>query len=440
MKRQFALAGVAVFSLFILSAWADRGTNMAVPSSYSAQITWTTDKPSTSQVEYGATQEYVAVTPLDTELVTSHKVTIRDLLPGTLYHYRVKSTDAYGNPALSRDMTFVTLPEPSRSSPPVISDIEAEAVVAAGPDQPEGQAGQDRPKASGESTDMIKKEEPIQKALIERGGILLKKGQMQLEPGFTYAHVSANRISISGYTILPVLVIGEISSEEVKRDIMIETFTARYGIRNNLQAELSVPFRSQYDRVSVASPSSENTRSMTGLGDISAGIFYQCLYERGGIPDLIAGISFKSRTGKEPYNRDIGLGTGHYGIKASLVAVKSADPAILFASFGYTYNVKRNGIENYGTVKPGDTIDYSMGVAFALNYQLALSAQLQQSITQRMRLNSTSVPGSFTNVVSLKYGLTWTINKNLSCDVSASHGLTTDAPDFILEIRFPYKF
>ena len=40
--------------------------------------------------------------------VTSHSVHITGLAPGTIYHYRVKSKDAAGNPSVSADFTFTT--------------------------------------------------------------------------------------------------------------------------------------------------------------------------------------------------------------------------------------------------------------------------------------------------------------------------------------------
>ncbi|MDH7481597.1 MAG: family 10 glycosylhydrolase [Armatimonadota bacterium] len=76
----------------------------------SATITWTTDEPATSQVEYGTTQNYGSQTPEDTSLVINHSVIISGLQPATLYHYRVKSKDASGNPAVSSDYTFTTAP------------------------------------------------------------------------------------------------------------------------------------------------------------------------------------------------------------------------------------------------------------------------------------------------------------------------------------------
>jgi uncharacterized membrane protein len=74
----------------------------------SAAISWTTNKLSDSQVEYGTTTAYGTLTPLDLSLVTSHQVTLTGLLSNTLYHYRVRSHDAVGNLSISGDFTFTT--------------------------------------------------------------------------------------------------------------------------------------------------------------------------------------------------------------------------------------------------------------------------------------------------------------------------------------------
>ncbi len=75
-----------------------------------ATITWTTDEPADSQVEYGLTSGYGAVTPLDPALVTSHAIALSGLSPGTLHHFRVLSADAAANLGSSSDGTFTTPP------------------------------------------------------------------------------------------------------------------------------------------------------------------------------------------------------------------------------------------------------------------------------------------------------------------------------------------
>ena len=76
-----------------------------------ATITWKTDEPATSQIEYGLTTSYGSSTPLDTSLVTEHTQTITSLESNTTYHFRVKSKDASNNEAVSEDNTFTTTEE-----------------------------------------------------------------------------------------------------------------------------------------------------------------------------------------------------------------------------------------------------------------------------------------------------------------------------------------
>src|SRR5438552_199824 len=73
-----------------------------------ARITWTTDENADSQVEYGTTVAYGSATQIASGFVTSHTVDLSGLSPTTLYHYRVKSRDGWGNLAVSGDFTFTT--------------------------------------------------------------------------------------------------------------------------------------------------------------------------------------------------------------------------------------------------------------------------------------------------------------------------------------------
>ncbi len=73
-----------------------------------ATITWTTDEPATSQVEYGLNDSYGSATPLNFTLTTSHTVVLSGLDSGTTYHLRVRSQDSSGNEAISGDYSFTT--------------------------------------------------------------------------------------------------------------------------------------------------------------------------------------------------------------------------------------------------------------------------------------------------------------------------------------------
>lgn len=90
----------------------------------SATITWTTDRPADSVVEYGTTTSYGSTTT-SAAGVTSHTVTLTDLDPGTTYHFRVSSTDADGLTSTSGDRTFTTT---TTTVPPVISDVQVTGI------------------------------------------------------------------------------------------------------------------------------------------------------------------------------------------------------------------------------------------------------------------------------------------------------------------------
>jgi len=83
-----------------------------------ATISWTTDEPCTSVVNYGLTTAYTD-TASDLVLKTSHSLTLTGVAPDTLYHFEVVSEDAAGNVATAGDLTFVTDPRPGAQ---IVSD------------------------------------------------------------------------------------------------------------------------------------------------------------------------------------------------------------------------------------------------------------------------------------------------------------------------------
>ncbi len=72
-----------------------------------ATITWTTDEPSDSRVDFGTTTSYGTASTSAT-LVTSHSITLTGLTAFATYHFRVRSADAEGNATPSSDLTFTT--------------------------------------------------------------------------------------------------------------------------------------------------------------------------------------------------------------------------------------------------------------------------------------------------------------------------------------------
>lgn len=82
----------------------------------SAVISWTTDELADSEVKYGLTANYTNTTEISENLPTSHQMTLTNLTPATLYHFKVVSADDFGNVAEGQDLTFTTLQSSSNVS------------------------------------------------------------------------------------------------------------------------------------------------------------------------------------------------------------------------------------------------------------------------------------------------------------------------------------
>ena len=300
---------------------------------------------------------------------------------------------------------------------------------------------------------------------VERGGLLAGKGRLELEYRLSYAHFSRNVIFIDGVAILPVLVVGEIAVERIRRDILVASVTGRYGLRDNLQLELTVPYRYQGDRSSVpeATPPRETTLSDRGLGDIQAGLFYQLPGSSARPIKYIAGLRVKSTTGKDIFEinpeKEHAMGTGFWNTKLSLTAVRVSDPAVLFATVGYTHNFDRRNllvtsqdpetgepVQTRVSFYPGGTIELGTGLAYALNPRLSLNTQFAVSWTRATRVQtptsggSVPISGTTLTVGSLRLGTVWVDDPRAATELSAEIGLTEDAPDMLLELRRSYRF
>ena len=83
-----------------------------------AVISWTTNEPSTSMVEFGTTTAYGSMTPVDATLVTAHSVALGGLGGRTKYNYRVHSADRATNERLGSNATFTTTG--ADSTPPTV--------------------------------------------------------------------------------------------------------------------------------------------------------------------------------------------------------------------------------------------------------------------------------------------------------------------------------
>lgn len=99
-----------------------------------ALINWTTDELATSQIEYGTDTAHGSFTPEDSALLTAHAEVLTGLTADTLYHFRIHSTDAAGNKAISDDQIFTTNAHSVLAGDVVVNEVYYDAVQSGADD------------------------------------------------------------------------------------------------------------------------------------------------------------------------------------------------------------------------------------------------------------------------------------------------------------------
>ena len=112
------------------STWIS-DTNISTAGS-TANITWNTVVPADSQVEYGTTAAYGNTTAVGATPVTAHSIVLSGLLPGTTYHFRVRSRDSDAVVATGPDNALITT---AAALPVSISTSPLTATVVSGATQ-----------------------------------------------------------------------------------------------------------------------------------------------------------------------------------------------------------------------------------------------------------------------------------------------------------------
>jgi hypothetical protein len=94
-----------------------------------AVVSWTTNEPADSFVEYGTDTGYGLKVSDPGNFVLRHSVTLSKLSPSTTYHLRAASTDPSGNgPSKNEDIMFTTMRTPD-TTPPVISNVRVSGIT-----------------------------------------------------------------------------------------------------------------------------------------------------------------------------------------------------------------------------------------------------------------------------------------------------------------------
>lgn len=299
----------------------------------------------------------------------------------------------------------------------------------------------------------IRREADRAKRALAVGGVLLPKGHLEVEPAFTYGSFSNNNLSVDGFALLPVFVVGQIQSEKVRRDILIPSLGLSYGVFDWLQIEAESPLRYRKDRITYSDNREKEAEKM-GWGDFRLGTSVQIVRNQSGffgfLPDTVLNASLFVPSGNDPFDydpanprdEDIPLGSGVWGMGGGLTMIKASDPAVLFWGLNGNYAFQRNveGALMSGRFEPGETVGYVAGIALALNYKLTLSFQVPHTFGFKSRIRGLDLNDSSLNDARLVIGASWAYGNSRSLQFSFAAGLTEDAPDLLARVSTPFEF
>ncbi|MCU1251486.1 MAG: transporter [Edaphobacter sp.] len=294
--------------------------------------------------------------------------------------------------------------------------------------------------------------EALDQALIVRGGLLLPSGTLEIDNTTSYFSASSDHLTVNGFALLPVLVVGDIASKRVREDFLLPSLTARLGLPHKFQMDFLVPYGYESIRT-VDALNVQTTATSFGLGDISAGIYRQLTTEHGRVPDMLANVRFKSTTGKDSFNltsSQVALGTGFNAIQGNWTVAKSSDPVVFFGNLSYTANLPADhtvpandptnpDAKTIGHFNPGSAIGFQLGSILALNPEVSMTVGWDQRFTRSTQLNGVDIPASYLVEGTLRLGTSYVYAPGKIVDLSFGVGLTPDTPNLQFSVGVPFR-
>lgn len=321
--------------------------------------------------------------------------------------------------------------------------------------------------------------EPQVAVLADQGGVITRAGRLTLEPDFEYARSDRNRVLFRGIEVPQSVLVGVFDINESRQDILTAALGARFGITNRFEINVKVPYLYRSDK-SVLAPivtnppgSQAGTQdyavSKAALGDIEFGIRYQMTDGTNGYPYLIAGVQAIAPTGTNPFDvprdalgnaTEAATGAGFWGVSPNLTVLMPSDPAVLFASIGYTFNFGRDFNTFIGDtliehVKPGGEPSATLGIGISLNPRVAVSFAYAHtwSIGTRTRsriIDRTGVVPVLTPPIEstsrdlqlgrYMFGISYRASDHLTINWNVEIGATPDAANVRTTLRIPFTF
>ncbi|HEX9306499.1 MAG TPA: hypothetical protein VF894_03335 [Anaeromyxobacter sp.] len=321
---------------------------------------------------------------------------------------------------------------PVRSPPRVAQAPAPSAAVAAPPaappPAPSGSFPPAQPSSADAETRRAAAERALERALVQKGGLVVPPGGVEITPELSYAYADGTP---------PPAATAQAGSP--RREIFTGTMTLRLGLPLGFQAEGKAPF--VFARLTPTGDDASGPAEGRGIGDVRLGLTWHALRARTRLPDVLVGGFWKSRSGKTAFDDAsvrVPLGSGVEQFGGTLALVKAVDPVVLVATGTYAVSAPRWIPQ--GWLEAGDQFGGSAVAVLAVSPETSLSFGLEASHARPLSLDHVPVYRSDRTAAVFRVGVATAASRRTFLQVNLGMGLTSDVPRFEISIATPVQF
>lgn len=278
----------------------------------------------------------------------------------------------------------------------------------------------------------------LERSLVLSGGILLPRGQFEIEPALQYDYTRRSGLGIVGSSI---------ATRDIRRENYVASLGFRAGLPWGAQFELKVPYG--YQKIESITAGVSAADDDTGIGDVRIGVSKQLLEGGSGGLGLIGNITWQESTGDSNLAvltspatgllaPSTSLGVGYDSLQTTLTAVKRMDPLVFLGSLSHSFN--RSTTAGGANIDPSDTNSGSFRAILAASPDVSLRGGLSLARTGNTKFNGVAIPGSRQFIGLVELGGSVVLTRRVLLDVAVGAGLTQDSPDLVLGVSLPIRF
>ncbi|MDC8757342.1 transporter [Janthinobacterium fluminis] len=329
---------------------------------------------------------------------------------------------------LAATLLLLALPAPAQESPeakPASADAARDALA--------------KKEGEGEQTALLKQT----LSAVDKQYSLIRSQQFQFGYDLNYTYIGQEKIisdlSAGNITLFEI--------ENTSSHTVTNTFSADYGVLDNLTANLTLPVLSKYSEARGAKGLSNS------IGDIGLGVRWQPIPARRDRPNLTLTGNLRLPSGRSPYKVIAGsgqaTGSGVAAFSLGLNVNRIVDPVALFGSLNVTASLPAKNLWQVNNtriltrVAPGASIGFGLGFAYALSYGISTTLSFQEAISAGSKLTFADGKTAKTLMQTsgmLNLGLGYRVSPKTTVNLSVGVGLTADSPNLSLDLNLPLAF